>query len=32
MIEQKNILDKELDKHQKGADQRDDITLIGIKF
>ncbi len=32
MIEQKNILDGELDKHQKGADQRDDITLIGIKF
>jgi serine phosphatase RsbU (regulator of sigma subunit) len=29
MDEQKNLLDKALEKHQEGTEQRDDITLIG---
>lgn len=30
--EQKELLESTLDTHQKGSEQRDDITLIGIKL
>ncbi|TAE03895.1 MAG: hypothetical protein EAZ97_00850 [Bacteroidetes bacterium] len=32
MIEQQNIFEKTLDEHMNGAEQRDDIMLIGIKI
>lgn len=31
MLEQKKILEVALEQHQKGTEQRDDITLIGVK-
>ena len=32
MKTQKELLISELEKHQQNSDQRDDITLMGIKF
>jgi hypothetical protein len=32
MTDQKQIFEKVLDEHQGNAEQRDDITLIGIRI
>jgi serine phosphatase RsbU (regulator of sigma subunit) len=32
MQEQKELLEKALDKHQEGTEQRDDITVVGLRL
>jgi hypothetical protein len=32
LITQKNTIEKELDIYQNGEEQRDDITVLGIKL